>query len=310
MEDKPRHRNPPFAKPTGQNGANGRHSHSWVMSGYELFLDICRRVESGELKADEGMSEIKDRKIQFLDFDIDQIQAVQNAAWLSDEVAVDIMKSWMRRQDEILLLLRAHLVVRPTISKDRLLEFTRAVRNPAQEPDLIVEDIIYQLATAGGTRDAVNPMEEGLITAVPSSELPDHRLCDMFSFQPGKYWLSQATQSQYVTITLPPFLKAHVVSYKLRGPPRAEGRKAQGGISSWTLYASNDEKNFQTTLDIRTENKDLLEADSVAVFPVTSEQPGYYRCFRLVNTGVNHQNNLSIFLAGFDLTGKLIICRE
>jgi hypothetical protein len=288
-----------------------------LMGEYERFLDISERVRDGSLSPEQGMEQIKNPEIDFLRFDIDQIKGVQDAEWLSDEVAVNIMKSWMRRQNEILLELRAHLVVTPTIPKERLLEFTRAVRNPSQEPDLVVEDIIYSLATAGGTREPVNPLTEGLISAAASSELQDqsHRLPELFNFkrapgQPAPYYMSNSTAGQWITISLPPFLKAQVVSYKLKAPPRVEGKKAQGGISSWNLQASDDLKNFQVTLDIQTENKDLQNVDAVAVFPVRSDQKGFYRHFRLTNAGQNHQNNLSIFLAGFDITGKLIICRE
>jgi hypothetical protein len=137
------------------------------MKGFSEFDAICRSVEEDPTSVDNARAKIKD--IDFLSFNIDEIQRVQDATWIRDEKAVDIMKCWMRRQDEILLKLRAYLVVTPTITKDQLLEFTQSVRNPSRQPDLIVTDIIRRLATAGGTRAAVNPYTEKLISAQVSS---------------------------------------------------------------------------------------------------------------------------------------------
>lgn len=279
------------------------------MTDFSRFDDVCRRVESSVTTPESAVQEIQ--SIDFLSFDIDQIQRVQEASWLPDDTAVSIMKRWMRRQDEVLLELRAHLVVTPTISKDQLLTFIQAVRNPSLEPDLIVSDIIRQLATAGGTRAAVNPLTEKLITATASSELSEHKLADLFSFDPEKYFLTQSSGQQSFIVSLPPFLKVQLTAYKLRAPPKDANKRAQGGIQSWHLQASDDVKVFNVTLDLQTDNKDLQSAGAEKVFPIA--QPGsfgFFRHFKLTQDAPNHQGNNSILLAEFDITGKLIICRE
>jgi hypothetical protein len=294
------HKSGPFNHP------NGRHIS---MGDFAQFDDVCRRVESSATTPDDAIQAIK--SIDFIQFDIDQIQRVQDAQWLPDEIAVDIMKRWIRRQDEILLKLRAYLVVTPTITKDELLGFTQTVRNPSREPNLIVTDVFRRLATAGETREPVNPLVEKLITASASSELPDHKLADLFSFNPEKFFVTQSTGSQWFIVSLPPFLKIQVTAYKLKAPPKESSKRAQGGISSWHLQASDDIKTFSVTVDLQTENKVLQAGGSEGVFQVPRENNiGFYRHFKLDHRGANHQGNNSILLAGFDLTGELIICRE
>jgi hypothetical protein len=136
-------------------------------------------------------------------------------------------------------------------------------------------------------------------------------LADLFAFDPEKYFMSQSTGSQWVQIGLPVFLKVQVRAYKLRAPPKDPAKKAQGGISSWHLQASDDPKNFNVTIDLQTDNKDLQSAGAEKVFTVpNAESFGFFSHFRLTQDGANHQNNNSILLAEFDISGVLIIVRE
>jgi hypothetical protein len=175
---------------------------------------------------------------------------------------------------------------------------------------LIIEDIIRSIATAGGTRTAVNPVTEGLISAQASSEVGEHRVSELFDFvNSGKYFMSNAQQSQFVIVSLPSFLKLQVTAYTLGAPPLVENKKAHGGVSSWILEASDNPDAFQVVIDSRNDTRDLQGAGAVQTFSV-SECPGFYRHFKLTQTGPNHQGNLSIFLSRFDFSGKLTIHRE
>jgi hypothetical protein len=281
------------------------------MSSVELFAAICQEVTATGHTADGITDEITKRvkAINFDTFDIDDIKLVQDATWLPDDLAVDILKRWMRNQDQVLLKLRANLVVTPTIEKTTLLEFTRAIRKPSQEPSLIVEDVIQKLATAGGTREPVNPKEANLITATASSETPDHPLTHLFSVSVKEFFMSNSTQGQFIVVSLPPFLRLQLTSYRLGAPPKEENKKAVGGIGSWHLEGSNDVKNFQESLDEQSENRDLMDPEAVHVFPIADSHKEFYQHFKLTNDGQNHQNNLSILLSAFDLSGVLVICK-
>ena len=274
----------------------------------QRFEELSQSVQNGSMKPEAALADVQ--KMNFLGFDIEDIELVQKADWLPDDVAVKIMKDWMHQQDEILLKLRAHLVLTPTISKDRLKEFTEAIRSPSKEPDLIIKDVIEKIATAGGTRDALNPLTNGLISCSSLSETNDHPIADLFSFEKGKYYMSHSVQGQFLAVSLPPFLQLQVTEYTLGAPPKKDNQRAEGGISSWQLQGSNDQKNW-ATIDLQSDNKDLARADSVKTFVVEEpEKKGFFTHFKLTHTGQNHQLNFSILLSKFDLSGKLIIHKE
>jgi hypothetical protein len=277
------------------------------MSAVASFLEICDLVASGAPFSDEVNARV--RSIDFDSFDIDEIKLVRDAAWLPDDLAADILKGWVRHQDQILLKLRAHLVVTPAVDKPTLREFTRAIRKPSEEPPVIVEDVIHKLATAGGTRAAVNAKDANLIIATASSEIAGHPLSHLFSPSPNEFFMSNCTQAQSIVVSLPPFLKLQLRSYKLGAPPKEEGKSVVGGISSWHIDGSNDPNNFQDLLDAQSANRDLVAAGAVHRFAVTDSHKTFYQHFRLTNDGQSHQNNLSILLSEFDLSGVLIICR-
>lgn len=283
-----------------------------MSSDAQRFNQISQDVKDGKMTVEAAVSELG--SINFLLFNIDEIAAVQEASWLPDEVAVDIMKKWMRQQDTLLLELRAHLVLTPELTKERLQEFTQAIACPSNEPNIVIKNVIYSLATAGGTRPPVNPLKCGLISCTWASEISEHKVEDIFSFDSssqGKYYMSNAAQGQFLTISLPPFLRLQLTEYTLGAPPKDPQKKAEGGINSWQLQGSNDLKNFQVTLDLQSENKDLKAPNSEHTFVIDEpEKKEFFRHFKLVQTGQNHQGNLSLYLSKFDLSGKLIIHKE
>lgn len=274
----------------------------------ETFKTVSGDVAAGKITPEEGVERIS--ALNFLAFDIDDIQHVQQAAWLPDDVSVNIMKKWMRQQNQVLLSLRAFLVMTPTISKEQLMDFTRAIKSPSNEPDLTVENIIYQIATAGGTRAPVNPVEQELITCQCKSEVPDHDIAKLFTYKKGDFYWSNSVQGEYIIVSLPPFLKAQVSSYVLGSPPRSEGKKAEGGIMSWQLQGSNDGKNF-VSIDLVNNDKGLQTGGVEAKYEIADPaKAGYFSHFKLLNTGLNHQSNLSLYLSKFDISGKLLICKQ
>lgn len=275
----------------------------------ELFASISRDVAAKKITEEAGVEAI--REINFLEFDIKEIEQVQNANWLPDDVAVDIMRKWMRQQDNLLLELRANLVLTPTVVKSRLEEFVAAIAKPSNHVDLTIENVIHKLATGGGVREAVNVISQGLITCVAEAARDRNTIEDLFSYDPEKSFLSAAKADASIIIGLPPFLRLQLTSYVLGAPPKREGVRAEGSMSGWHLQGSNDENNFTTFLDIQDGNTDLQRGASEKVFPVAnSDQQGFYRYFKLTQKGTNHQGNTSIILQRIDFSGKLTIVRD
>lgn len=286
------------------------------MSGlpdYQTFKAVSEQVHNKQLTQEEGLAQVNDLK--FNNFDIDEIKAVQEADWLPDDFAVSVMKGWMRQQDQLLLQLRANLVLTPEIPKERLVEFATAVRRPSTDINLQIENVIEKISTAGGTRKYMNPMTNGLISVESLSDSSKHENKLNMLFEEGieNYFVSASQQGQWIIIGLPPFLRLQVTSYTLGAPPEKAGIRAKGGLASWHLQGSNDKEQFSTTIDNINDNKDLAEGGAIHTFnvPIKPNQPAeFFRYFKLTQTGTNHQLNGSIYLSKIDFSGNLIISRD
>ena len=278
------------------------------MSIVDQFRDISNKVNSKELTVEAALEQIKN--INFNLFSIDDIELVQKADWLPDQEAVNIMKGWMRLHDQVLLQLRAFLVVTPEITKDQLITFVKAVQIPSQVPSLTVENIIHKLATAGGAREFKNPVTAGLITIDNYPKDRTNTLYKIFEPNPEEYYLSSPQAQSSVTISLPPFLKVQIEKYQI-GTPKVNQTK-KGGIQSWVLEVTDDPTASSWKKQIATvQNDQQLAKENVTVtYEADNKEAGFYRHIRLVSTSQSHIGNLSLVLRDFDITGKLIISKD
>ncbi|OHT16755.1 hypothetical protein TRFO_41608 [Tritrichomonas foetus] len=279
----------------------------------EAFLSICEEYQSSnQIDDDRNQAISKLQSVDFMRFDINSIKRVQDAQWIPNDLAVNILKKWMRQQDQLLLEMRAYLIFNPAVSKVRLQEFATAIQSPSTPVNIIVENIIEKIATAGGARNFVNPLEQRLIIAkqsVESSMGSSHPLKNLFDLNDETYFVSQSTNNISLIISLPPFMKANLTAYTMKGPPRLQQSK-QGGPANWILQGLSKPDDFSdaVTIDQQNNNTDLRDPNSEKTFNV--KQKGYFRHFRLLNTEKNHQDSFSIILRGFDITGTLIINRD
>ena len=282
------------------------------------FKEISKQVQENKLTPEQARAQIEG--IDFLKFNIIDINSVQRADWLTDDQSVSILKAWIHQQDQVLLNLRAQLIFTPEISKDRLAELAEAVKLPSMECDFVVEDIIYKLATHGGQLATpempinTEAPEKGLIgfDCMKSSAKEKFPITNLFDFRKDTYYSSPPRDNAYVLIMLPPFLKANLTSYKLGAPPKIKDQTLQGGIKSWVLIGSNDLEEIKGsnafTIDSVSSDLFLEKPETVHVYNV--KPSNYFRYFKLVMTGPNHVNNKSIILSSFDISGKLIISRD
>ena len=278
------------------------------MSIVEQFRDISNKVVSKELSVEAALEQIKN--INFNLFSITDIELVQKADWLPDQEAVNIMKGWMRLHDQVLLQLRAFLVVTPEITKDQLITFVKAVQIPSQVPSLTVENVIHKLATAGGAREFKNPVVAGLITIDNFPKERTNTLYKIFEPNPEEYYLSSPQQQPSITISLPPFLKIQIEKYQI-GTPKVNQTK-KGGLQSWVLEVTDDPSASTWKKQIATvQNDQQLAKENVTVtYEADNKEAGFYRHIRLVSTSQSHAGNLSMVLRDFDITGKLIISKD
>ncbi|KAH0786899.1 hypothetical protein GPJ56_009276 [Histomonas meleagridis] len=280
------------------------------MTEFEKLNEICEKVDNKEMKTDDALKEIK--SISFQEFnmvDIRKATSLLNKDWIPKDLSVEILKSWMRMQDKILLQIRSFLFLNPTINKAQLEKYAVGIKAPSKhdENQLVIENILEKIGTAGESRPYINPFDQGLIYAEASnaSTDPTHHISKLFSLD-NTYFSSAPLQNTSFTIALPPFLTAKITSYTLWGPPRMN-QKAQGGPSSWILYGSNDNVSFHK-IDDQSSNQDLNKEDALATFPVSTNS--YYRFFKFLISGVSHLNNWSIHLKRFDISGILLIANN
>lgn len=278
-------------------------------NGDKLTAEACHKLE----------------QLDYTKFDIDDIKVVQSAEKLPDDLAVSILKGWMRRQDDLLLNLRGNLIYTPRVKKERLEQFVKMMRCPTSDckNNLIVENILYQIATGGGLRNAdavplIDPsnLENGIIRFEHSkvSGSSDSDVQNLLDFKKETYYHNRVTKDPFFIIGLPSFMKVRLTKYKLIGPPQLSDRKTQGGPKNWEFFGSNDWDEIKNRnpqrIDLISNDTNLREPNAEHDYEVTQNDDQYYRYFKFVSTGMNHQGSLEIFLSGIDLTGNIIICRE
>ena len=281
--------------------------------GVELFREVHSEISQKENPTIEEISAAvsKLQSIDFLQFDIDEIKLIQQAKWLPSDFAVNVLKSWMHQQDQLIMEIRGYLVYHPNISKERLVEFSRAIQKPSVPIDLVTDNIIMRIATTGYSKEFVNPQKNRLIFAKQDPETTAkqsmHPIEHLFDNDNNTYFSSQPRNKVSIIISLPPFLKANLTAYTLRGPPEIKEQTSQGGPANWVLQGLNNIDDFSDAvlIDQQTENNDFSKPNAEKTFPV--EKKGYFRHFRLINTDRNHQGNYSIVLSKFDISGTLII---
>lgn len=284
---------------------------------FETFTTVTQEINSNPSPNDEEIRQAyeKIKNLNYLSFDINQINEIQKLKWLPNNFAVKVMKEWMRHQDELLLQIRAYLLFHPELSPETVVEIAKTIQNPSSTIDLTVENIIHNLATSGGSREFVNPYDQQLITVFQSSELiqKTYSISNLFDNDPNTFFLSPTHSNFYIVISLPPFLKASITSYTMMAPPPRGNPQISDAPSSWILQGlkhPNDDTN-PCIIDQQVNNQDLIEPSSKKTFIVDQpKKPQYFRHFKLKNDGNNHRSNLAFSLSLFDISGLLIISND
>lgn len=273
----------------------------------EVFANISNQVKAGSISVENALEQMK--SINFNLFSIEEIQLVEDAEWIPDQEAVDIMKSWMRLHDQVLLELRAFLVLTPEVSKDLLVQFVKATKMPSAPPSLVINNVFEALATAGGTRDFHNPVKHGLISVTSDPAAPNPESYEnIFSKDMTVFYNSTPVQNASIVFALPPFLRIQLESYQI-GTPKQSGAK-KGGLQGWVIEVSNNPTQFTTQVAQVAGDEQLNGSEKLVTYKVDNPTAGFFRYIKLTNAAQNHLGNLSLILKNFDISGKLIIAKE
>jgi hypothetical protein len=267
------------------------------MNDIDLFRVLDRDVRSNTITLDDALHTIT--TIDFTSFSLEDMEVVEQADWLPDDVCVNALRAFLEAQDANLVQIRSYLTVTSVVSAPLLGDFIDAVFVPQHRLNLDIENVIQLLATAGGSRPFENPVVLELIKAETDSEsaLKNCFLQDMFHGDPSKFFRSSPKQNPIFIVGLPSFMEIAVTSYTMQAPPKKEGMK------SWTLQGSNDKENWMGLAN-EVDNMQLMDPGAVVVFPLPEKSPPF-RWFKVTQKDINHGKTLSIVLSMFDLSGEV-----
>ena len=271
-------------------------------SGFQQFKTIDDDVKTKKITPQEGEEALK--SIDFLTFSAQEMETFSGADWISDDVAVSIMKSWKDESDKTLLELRGNALLTSIFDVPKLNGFIEATLNPSKKPNLIIENILNNMATASGTRDFVNPLTGHLISCSNHDNVLKEETFYLFDGNTDTTFTAKPSKDEFLLIRFPPFLRVKLTAYTIGAP-----KKTAGGIKSWTIYGTNDEINY-TPLHQVTDDKHLLapKPGVVAVHKYVIPNPvdEFFNAFKIV-TETNHTNNMSFIASTLDFDGIVTI---
>lgn len=266
----------------------------------QQFISTSEDLNSNKISIEEAT-----RQIQHLDFDslsLDEIKVVEDSDWIPDDLYVKIIRSWTNNQDRNINYIISYLTMTNSIGKAQMLSFVDAVFKPKNALSLEVENIIEKIATGGGNREFVNPVKLKLITAMTDDEIPTEtlKLHNLFSGDPTKRFQSKAKPKASFRISFPSYMKIIPRSYKLTAPSQMKGPK------TWALQAKTDQEGW---IDISTEkNSPILNSRGAeGVFQINPQTNTAYSSFQFVLLDQTHENNYSLALSSFDISGIVIL---
>lgn len=267
-------------------------------SDFLAFTDVCSRVLLSELSVPDAFELVK--SLDYSQFSLEEMQAFEEADWLPDDFYVATMQDWLERQSEQIDRIRSYLFVTATVPNGLALTFIDTVFRPAKSLSLDRENIIYLLATAGNTREYVNPCTNGLVTVACDGAIRLHPVEHVFSDKREEFFQSTSKPNTFLTVTLPPFLRVCVTKYTLQAPPKP------GGMRSWTLEVSKDGDQWMEVASERARPE--LESPSARPTFVLEKRTPPVRFFKLTNRDQNFANYHAMLLSGFDVSGEAQLC--
>ena len=169
------------------------------------------------------------------------------------------------------------------------------------------KDVLYHIATAGGTRAYSNPHDAGLVVASMSSLGGNGAHGSASRFVQGRqhdgdYNYTGNTPQSWMAVDLKRgLLPTH---YCLRSDKHTVNHKPR----QWRLEGSNDSSKW-TTLREHVNDASLGgEAFSVASWPIEAEGKAF-RHFRILQTGPNSSNHNNLMCTGIELYGTLLAAK-
>ncbi|OHT06903.1 hypothetical protein TRFO_25014 [Tritrichomonas foetus] len=263
----------------------------------QRFKEIDGKLSTGELTNEEAVAAIKELDFNLLT--LDDIEVVEDAEWIPDDLYIEIFRSWTKNQEHNINQICSYLIMHSSIGQDQMMSFIDSVFRPSSSLSLIVENIISKLATGGGVRPYENPVTLGLITASSPNEMPlaKFKLFNLFSDNPSDCFQSTPKPNASFKFSFPPYMKIQPASYTITLPPEKPGPK------TWVLQGSNNDTDWTDIAD-ETNSQALGQKGATATFQI-EKKLGPFSSFQFINKDLTWAGNQTIALSGFDLSGEV-----
>lgn len=273
-----------------------------MISQYPKFEEISQKVNK-EISKEEGEKLLE--KIDFTTFSRKEILKFSESEWISDEAAAKYLDVWENADNETSLQIRAYVLLTNIIDKETLQKIVESTNSCRTDLNIVVNDILNNLATANGTREFMNPLAVNVIKAwidPQDPQISQQGILNLFDGNPLTY-LEASSMNHSIIIQLPSWLRVRMTSYKISSPNN------KGGIKTWTIYGSNDLSKWELISSVVDDDK-LSYPQVENTYPVDEHCPNlYFNSFK-ISTKTNHNNGKTFIASSFDFSGKVTLNQE
>ena len=270
----------------------------------EKFREISKQFEGNNSLTEEHKNSNIDlvKEINFNNFSIEEIEELENCTWLPESFIVTKLRAWMDQDDDVINDIMSYLIFTETIQPDLLREIIATVISPSNGFNHKIDNIIYTLSRASDKNVYLNPVEAKIISVESSQTQPKKDLSKIFEKDPitsnpsvdNIYFSTTPSENNYACFILPDFLSVSLTAYTIKRGPK-------NFPISWSLEGSNDNEKW-TVIDNKSQDQSLCQKQQEVTFEI-KEPVGYFRYFKIIQKGLNSDNNSQFVLGGFDISG-------
>lgn len=266
----------------------------------QQFKSVTDKVNSEEITVKEGANQIA--CLDFNSLSLDEIEVVEDSDWIPDHLYAKIIRSWIKNQERNINQVIAYLTMSNSVGKEQMISFVDAIFKPKNSLSLEVENVIEKIATGGGNRPYTNPISLGLIKASSDDEMPAEfmKLANLFSGDRSKKFQSKPKPKAGFKFDLPPYMKLIPKSYKIGIPEQTKGPK------SWVLQAKSDQDSW-VNIAMEKNCTDYHSKGGELSFQIAQKDNNAYSSFQFINLEMTNDNNHSLILSSFDISGVVIL---
>jgi len=260
------------------------------MSQFQLFLDLNNKVNS--IPAANIGEELD--KINFLTFNIEEIDQVSDCEWIPSKHKNSILQKWIQNQNLVINRGRSNLFFQNTLKPEEVYHLLDSCFCPSKFVPTITEKIFEQISTLKPNQDLASYG----FSFLSEVENPQHPPAHGFAYGKDVYFQSNPKVNTFAHISLPAFISINPTKYRIES-------NTKYGVKSWLVQGSVD-GNVWIDIHSVNDNSALSETPSQAIFNVNRTDL-FFSHFRVIQKGPNHAGSSHLCFTGFDLYGSVLL---